>query len=312
MEQQQQEATLTQVSNLINHNKEIPYNLTADEEKNAIDWAIKKEKELFEWRMKSTHVHPITIEDRMKNEDFESRINKEEVLERANAIKFYGDAQKMRDAERKEKLKREAKQLNDKYTYEFLMDAIKRRSQKYFDTVLEINESNERYIKSLCYFLSDDVRFESEMGYSFKKGLLIRGKYGVGKTHAIKCLAANEKHPIAMYSMLKIEDEVRSEGEFNAMFAITPFESSAIGMMYIDDVGTEEETVNHYGSKINWFKTFIEKKDMQPQLHNRIIISTNLTFDEIEDKYGGRVRSRMAGMFNIITVEGNDFRKSKI
>ena len=41
---------------------------------------------------------------------------------------------------------------------------------------------------------------------------------------------------------------------------------------------------------------------------NKLIISTNNNFDEIESKYGFRVRSRIKDMFNIIDVRGKDMR----
>ena len=103
--------------------------------------------------------------------------------------------------------------------------------------------------------------------------------------------------------MVEIYESVKDHGGYNASYEFG-------GKVYIDDVGTEEEpTINHYGTKINWFKTFIEKADLNIQKHNKIILTTNCTFDEIEEKYGGRVRSRMAGMFNVIDVHGKDFRK---
>ena len=41
---------------------------------------------------------------------------------------------------------------------------------------------------------------------------------------------------------------------------------------------------------------------------NKLIISTNNSFDELESKYGFRVRSRLKDMFNIIDVDGKDLR----
>ena len=81
-------------------------------------------------------------------------------------------------------------------------------------------------------------------------------------------------------------------------------------VIYLDDVGTEESTLNVYGTKITWFKDFIENYSLDKLKPNKLIISTNCNFDEIEEKYTGRVRSRMAEMFNFIKVTGTDRRKS--
>jgi len=76
----------------------------------------------------------------------------------------------------------------------------------------------------------------------------------------------------------------------------------------LDDVGTEEHTVNHYGTKISFFKNFIEKYYLQNKTYEKLVVSTNNSFNEMEEKYGFRVRSRIKDMFNIIDVTGKDMR----
>jgi DNA replication protein DnaC len=98
--------------------------------------------------------------------------------------------------------------------------------------------------------------------------------------------------------MIDISDEVREYGGFQAKGKV----------VYLDDVGSEE-TVNHYGSKINWFKEFLESYYLNSTDFSRLIISTNCNFDQIQEKYEFRVRSRMKEMFNIIDVKGKDLRK---
>lgn len=182
--------------------------------------------------------------------------------------------------------------------FEFMRNA----SVSKFDNELICDENNAHYIKAICFFLSFDPRFQTELNYSFKKGILIRGDYGVGKTHIIKCVADNYLQRIALLSMLKISEQIKTDGEYNINY-------NNREKIYLDDVGTEETTVNHYGTKINFFKDFIEKTYDMPNMHNRLIITTNCSFDELEEKYGGRVRSRMAEMFNVIDVTGEDYRK---
>lgn len=167
---------------------------------------------------------------------------------------------------------------------------------------LVYNDENSFYIKALCYFMSENPKFEDELNLSFKRGMMIRGDYGVGKTHAVKCISDNPLHPIRMYSMIKISKEVDRNGEFI-------IKSGKDSVIYLDDVGTEEAVVNHYGTKINWFKDFIETYYANYNTYNKLIITTNCSFDELENRYGGRVRSRLAEMFNVIDVKGNDFRK---
>jgi len=101
--------------------------------------------------------------------------------------------------------------------------------------------------------------------------------------------------------MLKAEPKkVKAEGEC--------FVNGKGGMIYLDDVGSESTPVKHYGTDIHWFKDFIEVWYAKKHPFNKLIISTNLSKKQIEEKYGYRVRSRMEEMFNIIDVNGEDLR----
>lgn len=141
------------------------------------------------------------------------------------------------------------------------------------------------------------------MGFSFKKGLLIRGVSGLGKTFLVKCIEKNEIKPIKTVSMIEVSYELKQEGEYQ-------IKQGNNRIIYLDDVGTEEATINHYGTKINWFKDFIETVYLRgvEKGFGGLIISTNNSFAEIEEKYGFRVRSRCKDMFNIIDVTGEDMR----
>jgi DNA replication protein DnaC len=157
------------------------------------------------------------------------------------------------------------------------------------------------YIRAICLLLSHDARFQAEMNLNFEKGILVKGKSGLGKTEIIRAISANPIRPIKIISILDICDEVKENGfcELNTKERIL-----------IDDVGTEPEVINHYGTRINWFKDFIEKYYLHANGNfSKLLITTNLTGDDFEARYGLRVRSRMREMFNVINLAGNDLRK---
>lgn len=129
---------------------------------------------------------------------------------------------------------------------------------------------------------------------------MIRGVSGLGKSYLIDCLKDNELYPIKVYSMLKITEQVQANGLFD--LAIPS------GKIYLDDVGTEEPSVKYFGTTVSFFKNFIETFYTNPYIFNKLIISTNNNFDEIEGKYGFRVRSRIKDIFNIVNVSGSDLR----
>lgn len=284
--------------------KEVPYLLTKEEEDRHIENKILSLEDHARWKMKDMGENPKYIDDKIKEIDFSKKFNRDEYLSEMNMMKYWN----IKDEEYKEAKKQ--KEINDynelkrRCNYAYMFRLLKRTSEVKYNREFIFNADNEGYIKALCYFMSEDERFETELGYNLSKGLLIRGKYGVGKTHAVRCLANNEFHPITLHSMIEIYEEVTNNGEYLAWYEFN-------GKVSIDDVGTEEEPVtNYYGTKINWFKSFIEKSYLKPEKYKKMIITTNNTFDELEKKYGGRARSRLPEMFNIIDVHGDDFRKS--
>jgi len=200
-----------------------------------------------------------------------------------------------------EEAKRKQEELKNLWTASQMYKLIRWSSEVEYGKPLITNNDNLPFIKALCFFLSEDERFETELGFSLKKGLIIRGISGLGKTHLMKCVSKNELNPVLILSMIEIADDVRHNGEFN-------IPGGKYTKIYLDDVGSEEATVNHYGTKINWFKDFLEIFYLKDRQYNSLMISTNNSFSEIEQKYGFRVRSRIKDMFNIIDVDGKDLR----
>lgn len=166
------------------------------------------------------------------------------------------------------------------------------------DRKILLNANTTPYIKTICYYFSNDARFETELGLDFYKGLWIRGKAGLGKSFILSCIQDNDIIPFKVHSTIDIAHEVAESGEYEI---IEP-------LKVIDDVGSEQTIVQHYGTKINWFKDFIELYYAQQKPFNYLIVTTNFDFDQIEKGYGFRVRSRIKDMFNIIDVKGEDLR----
>jgi len=280
-----------------------PYILTKDEEDYAITNAILSAKRQLAWKMKGLGYVDSQILDKEKEIDWTAEVNIPELLNMANSNKNYEIWQKsQREKERQEEIKK-AKELRELWTAKNMYSLMKWTSEKVYGKQLILHDNNKNLIKALCYFVSEDERLESELGLSFKKGLLIRGVSGLGKTHLVKCIEKNELNPIKIISMIEVADEIKMEGEYQ-------INQGNCRIIYLDDVGTEEATINHYGTKINFFKNFIEMVYLRnvEKGFGKLIISTNNSFAEIEEKYGFRVRSRVKDMFNIIDIKGEDMR----
>jgi hypothetical protein len=286
--------------NLTDHDLEEPWLLTKEDEDRIIAVEVKSLKDRYEKKMLLLGIKNEDITKKLAEIDWESKLDKKEILEYAN--KCWNHSIWEKEQREKEKLEAEkAKQkLLEKCNAKYMYSLMSKTSKQKFGKDLIINENNKHLIKTICFFLSKDERFETELGYFFNKGLLIRGICGIGKTYLLKCVSDNELNPIDIFSMIEITEEIRRTGECKI---------KARKLIYLDDVGSEEHTINHYGTKISFFEDFIQRYYLNNKKFNNLIISTNNDFDEIAAKYGFRVRSRMKEMFNVIDVQGEDMRK---
>lgn len=278
-----------------------PYILTKEDEDRLLSHSVTEAKKSVIWKMSQLMYSQNEIETKLKSIDWEVEINKEEIFQRANMVKNHELWQKEQRKREKEEEARKKKEMVDLWTAKRMYQHMSWVSQKEYGKKLVINNDNKSFITALCYFISRDEKFETEFGYSLNKGLLIRGVSGIGKTHLVKCLETNELNPILVLSMLDIAEEVKERGEYQ-------IKATGQKIIYLDDVGSEEPIVNHYGTKINFFKTFIESIYLRSKTFNHLMFSTNNNFNEIEERYGFRVRSRLKDMFNVIDVDGTDMR----
>lgn len=279
-----------------------PYILTPDEEQAAIRYAIQRAKDWYIDQHLKIGFKLGTVELKVAGINWEEAIGREAVLKQCNSNKQHVEWEKReRDAEKQRELARRL-ELQETWTAKQIFTLMRWTSETVYGRQLEVNDHNRQLITALCFFLSRDIRFNTELGYSFKKGLLIRGITGLGKTFLIKCAMNNELHPISVFSMVKISETVQEQGLMDL-----PVKKG--GIICLDDVGTEMAWVKHYGTDINFFKNFIETYHLEhtPD-YSGVIFTTNLSFDVIEEQYGIRVRSRIREMFNVVNVTGDDMR----
>lgn len=278
-----------------------PYILTKDDEDKLIGHAIAEAQKLAVWKMRQLLMGQNEIDAKINLIDWNGEIDRDEILQRANMVKNHEIWQKEQRVKEREEEKRRKQELKELWTAKRMYQHMSWVSQNEYGKKLVVNSDNREFITALCYFISRDEKFETDLKFSLNKGLLIRGISGIGKTHLVKCLEANELNPILVLSMLDIAEEIKERGEYQ-------IKSNNHKIVYLDDVGSEEAVINHYGTKINFFKTFIESVYLRAKSFNHLIFSTNNSFDEIEERYGFRVRSRLKDMFNVIEVYGHDMR----
>jgi DNA replication protein DnaC len=282
--------------------KEIIYDdiLTEHEKADAVAWAIKKEKENRFFRLIEKGMPVESVELRMAQIDWNQEINQAEVLAAANRRKHFRQLLEQEQETEKQLNALQNHNLVKEWDCWKFYDTMKDNFVKRFG-VFKGKVWQRQYIQAVCWMMARDGKFETKLKFSFTKGLLVKGISGIGKTEIIRSVSENPVMPIKIISILDISDMVKENGlcDLNMNERIL-----------IDDVGTEPEIINHFGTKVNWFKDFIEKYYLHANGNfSKLLITTNLTGDDFEARYGLRVRSRMREMFNVINLAGNDLRK---
>lgn len=214
----------------------------------------------------------------------------------------------------------------------FMWNKARRISKQQF----VLDEHNTDFFDLLCYyFIGDEENFSlkaKKMGVDFpstKKGLLIPGVYGCGKTWMMQLFSRQTLLSFEIVRAKEISKEYLASKEKSIPEVYTrPFKCNwdeqlapsdvnypneevfnhkLLGLC-IDDLGSEA-VQNNYGNKINVIGDLIEARYANGYVGRFLHGTTNLTSEEIKTFYGGRVASRMKEIFNWIVLPGNDRRK---
>jgi len=141
---------------------------------------------------------------------------------------------------------------------------------------------------------------EARAGYRVK-GLFLTGQIGTGKSFASKIISTCEGY--SYYETVDLATMYKKNlKEFNVI------SGNYSQNIIIDDLGAEP-TVNSYGIKEETLAVMI---DGRFRTFNRAgcktIITTNLTKDQVIERYGARIYSRIRDMCECVVTNGTDLR----
>lgn len=201
--------------------------------------------------------------------------------------------------------------------------AIKKWEERYA-TKWQFTSENERIVRLFAQYFTGDSRFESENeGYSLRKGLLLYGGIGIGKTALFQIFIRNHVASYRVVSCREIANGYAANAakgfkgtDFIADYIEeiepthnNPFKQDGWGICF-DDLGTESSKKT-FGNEVNVMEEILlSRYDRRNVLVSKTHLTTNLNADQIEENYGARVRSRMREMFNFIEFNSQtDMRK---
>lgn len=178
-----------------------------------------------------------------------------------------------------------------------------------------LDKHREPVYKLLSWYFTGDRRFETEgpkllkqpdTVLSLKKGILLAGKRGVGKSVALQLFARNPYQPYVFFVCEEIEnqfDQVGSKIIEHHWFNIPTtkpelyYGHRVLGACY-DDIGAEENG-RHFGKESNFMQKILTGRYRNcrgPYTH----LTTNASLKELNVEYGERAFDRFHQLFNLI------------
>lgn len=154
-----------------------------------------------------------------------------------------------------------------------------------------LNKENEIAIEALWDSMSE------------KKGILLIGDIGTGKTILIKAL--NDYLKEQRFLTIKIADVGLVEFEFKKN-GYENLEQYTKDIYCFDDIGVENPIINNYGSK-----TDIISELLLIRYSNNVktYATTNLSVEKLKKRYGARLIDRFKEMFKVVYLTGSSHRK---
>ena len=196
------------------------------------------------------------------------------------------------------------REIEMSYDYKKVVSFLIETAEKHLSKKFQIPKNEQGIIFAILAWFLEDELVAKEMNIDLKKGILLTGPIGCGKTTLLKLMQkipTNRKN-FGVYATRQIVSEFMQTG-------FETIEKYSSGNLYnetrqmrsicFDDLGAET-TSKYFGNDCNVMaEILLTRYDLYKDKGLITHITTNLTAGEIESIYGNRLRSRMREMFNL-------------
>lgn len=195
-----------------------------------------------------------------------------------------------------------------RFDYIYLLDKIEEKGKILYGKAYAIDDIDRPVMtKLIAYFLQDEEVAEKE-NLDLKKGLLLTGPIGCGKTALMRIMShlCLPDHRPYLKSAIDVNLEFGELGSDVILKyskrAFNPYRKIPVSYCF-DDVG-QEAIVNFWGNKINLIGQILFTRYNLMHSHGMVThVITKLNATELETVYGDQMRSRMREMFNLIAFQ---------
>jgi len=198
--------------------------------------------------------------------------------------------------------------MNASFDFTKYLSFIETKGKELFNPNFKVfAEDYEIIFQLLVYFLQDTANAQ-KYNISFRKGILLSGPVGCGKTSLMSLLRF--LLPAESRYIMKSCREVNFEFIKDGYSVIEKYSRNSFNKDFpktycFDDLGTEDN-LKYFGNDCNAMaEILLSRYDLFVSRKMLTHLTSNLTGTEMEDYYGLRVRSRLREMFNLIAFDSN-------
>ena len=185
------------------------------------------------------------------------------------------------------------------YDFKSILIYLDAKGKLLFGKNFKIYEEDEVVLYKLCIYFIRDFEACKKLNIDPNKGILLSGPVGCGKTSLMKLL----RHIVPHHKPYEVIPARNITFAFNNIGYKTIQEYGNSSFYCFDDLGVET-TGRHFGKDCNVMgEILLSRYDLFLQSKIRTHATTNLNAQELEERYGNRVRSRMRQLFNLVAFD---------
>ncbi|WP_417857287.1 ATPase [Xanthomarina gelatinilytica] len=197
------------------------------------------------------------------------------------------------------------------YNFDKILTYLQAKGKLLFGQDFKIFKEDHAIIYKLCVYTIQDIKTCELLKIDPNKGILLSGPVGCGKTSLMKLVRHLTPHK-KNYKIIPCRNAVFS---FNHLGFKTIEDYGNDNFYCFDDIGIEPMG-KHFGVDANVIgEILLSRYELycHPVESRRVKThgTTNLNAQELEERYGNRVRSRMRELFNLIAFDKNASDKRK-